>query len=140
MEKNYLAGFRSSAGLPTPEMFSMMGRCLGYFESLSAEGLLKNILFNEPSAGFVPVGEEHFEGFCKQYGRDVKLWEMLTARTKKDKKMGVHLIRAEIGDLEACKERILYPHVMLQNAVRSLNRHYLPLQFSVYASDIEAKS
>jgi hypothetical protein len=126
MEKFYLAGLGNIHRSDT------ISDCKGYFKALRDEGLLVGDIQTWAENGWVPVGEAQYEIFCKIFGADAYLWEMSTNIARQEGRQSINVIRAEVKDVRG--------KFILANRLVHLTRNYSPLEFSVYPSDIEAKS
>jgi len=125
MEKSYLAGLGYSPRCDT------LINCRGYFTALRDQGVLRGKI---NSGWIITRSEEYFDTFCRIYGNDVLLWEILKEKVEKEKSksLSISVIRAEINE----KER----NSKLADSLTGLNKNFPSLDFFIYSLDIDAKS
>jgi len=141
MIKSYLAGFGDLYGKE-----DLAHSCKGYFSALKDEKVLQGeIITGEVfRRNLVETNERRgYETFGLKYGKDLRLWEMLEAKSKQEGQIHLSIIRAEVDDTGESSRELLPKFVhkeKLGKSLANLSRNYPSLEFFVYSSDIDAKS
>ena len=141
MIKSYLAGFGDLYGKE-----DLAHSCKGYFSALKDEKVLQGeIITGEVfRRNLVETNERRgYETFGLKYGKDLRLWEMLAARAKKEEQLRLYIIRAEVDNTGESSGELLPKFIhkeKLGKSLVNLSRNYPSLEFFVYSSDIDAKS